>query len=151
MSSTDPDKSGHSCHMRTLSTCTDCGAMWDQTRETCGVCGSSKRSIDAFVTCSIGVAEEYKVQGRHGEPGMVKPHLEMTSRRRFNRDRQRDETVVIVINSETDDYQQVWTDDDGNIAFEKCGSLRDPNMHGPASYRPTGHGPADAPDDEPTV
>jgi len=117
--------------------------------ETCKVCDSSRRSIEVFITSSIGFTDEYKVQGRHGEPGKVKPHLEMTSRRKFNHDRQREETVVIVVNSDTDDYQQVWTDDDGNIAFEKRGSLRDPQMHGRASHRPTRRTLADAPEDEP--
>jgi len=107
----------------TLSTCTDCGAVWNLALEACDVCGSGKRSIEVFEACSIGITEEYTLQGRHGEPGKIKPHLKISSRRKFNHDRQQEETVVMVVNSDTDDYQQIWTDDAGKITFQKQGNL----------------------------
>lgn len=126
--------------------------MWeDQSKSTCEVCNSSSRSIEVFVTSSIVITDGLKVQGRHGMAGEVRPHLEVTSKRVFNRDREREENVLIVVNSETDEYQQVWTDDQGNVAFEKQGSLRDANLHGRASYRPTGRSLADCSADDPSA
>jgi hypothetical protein len=125
--------------------------MWeDQSKSMCEVCNSSSRFIEVFVDSSIVLTDGFKLQGRHGEAGVVQPHLEVTSKRVFNRDRERDENVMILVNSDTDEYQQIWTDDQGNIAFEKQGSLRDPNMHGRASYRPTGRSLADCPADDDT-
>lgn len=138
--------------MRTFTTCSDCGAMWeDQSRSTCEVCKSANRSIEVFVTSSITITDGFKIQGRHGEAGAVRPHLEVTAKRVFNRDRDREENVMIVVNRDTDEYQQIWTDDQGDVAFEKQGRLRDAKMHGRASYRPTDRSFADSPAADPSA
>jgi hypothetical protein len=56
----------------------------------------------------------------------------------WNHDRQAYETRDVVVDRDDNLYRQEWTDPDtGETTFRKQGRLDDPNLHGPASHRPS--------------
>ena len=117
-----------------IHSCTDCGCILEQSAESCEQCGSTNRSILGVEDFGFATNDRVKVQQRLGEPGEAKPFRIQDVKKVWNHDRQRHETMTIVVDRDADYYRQTWRDDDGNVTWAKAGSLRDPDMHGRASW-----------------
>jgi hypothetical protein len=88
------------------------------------------------ITDDIGLTDQIKGQARHGEHGVVAPHIEFYSEVKWNHDRQRMERRVMHIDSENDYKKQEWFSlETGERVWWKEGKLSDPGMHGESARR----------------
>jgi hypothetical protein len=101
----------------------------------CPTCGSGDRAI--FVTDHARAYDGMTLQARHGQPGKVRPFKVISDEVVWNHDRQRDERRRMVIDRDTNEYVQEWSDlDTGEMTFVKRGPLDQAEMHGESARRP---------------
>jgi hypothetical protein len=115
--------------------CSQCGTRFESSEQRCRSCGSGDRSVD--VTDSAGCEDTLSLKARHGEPGEVRPFLEMDDDIRWNHDRQRMERRRMVHDRDQDYKLQEWTAlETGEVTWRKEGRLSDPEMQGKSARRP---------------
>ena len=85
----------------------------------------------------IGLTDQIKGQARHGEHGVVAPHIQFYSEVKWSHDRQRMERREMHVDSENDYYRQEWFRlETGETTWgPKEGSLKDLRMHGESARR----------------
>lgn len=117
--------------------CAHCGHQLAANEDRCPQCGSGDRIVNVEDSVTLSEARLH-LQARHGAPGEVRPHAEVSDEVKWNADRERFERRHIVVDRENNGYSQTWYDlDTGEIAWQKSGALDDPEMHGLSARRPT--------------
>lgn len=121
----------------TLPRCAECGEELQPDDPACPECGSGNRLvIDSDEAAAI--ESSWKLKGRHGTLGQVKPYLRTTVKREWSPSRSAWEEVMRVFDSDAHIYRETYRNlETGEITFQKEGAIEDQGLHGPGgSSRP---------------
>ncbi len=109
--------------------CGGCGSPLRPEDVRCPWCRSRDRAIT--VSDSISMTSALKLKARHGELGAVAPHLEVTIKREYARDRGRCEIVQRRFDRDLGIYVEEYRDEETNaLTFRKAVPLTDQSAHG---------------------
>lgn len=114
--------------MTTL-TCGGCGSPLRPGDVRCPWCHSHSRHVG--VSEQVSATDSLKVMVRHGQPGAVRAHLELTVKPEYARDRGRWESVQRTFDHEAGTYVEEYrAEGTGELAFRKAVPLTDQSAHG---------------------